>query len=142
MLDVPADPGGERTVLVVVVNRREVSPSQGVAQYFHHSRLEINAETEPYEQEPTRARGRIPFAEPRANPRRSEKQREEACFEKHPVRLITREILGDANKRKKCNPAHEKGSTRPDIEKEQQRSDQANPANNHEGAIAGGNPKQ
>ena len=142
MLDVPADPGGERAVLVVVVHRSEVSPGQVMAQYFHHAGLEINAEAEPHQQEPTRPRWRILFAKARTKTRGREEQSDEARFEKHSVRLITGKILRAADERKKRNPTNENGSARPKIEKQQQRSHQANPANDHERAIAGGNPKQ
>src|SRR5690242_2056984 len=47
MLDVPADPGGQRAVLVILVHRRKIPPFGIAAHDFGDARLEIDAEPFP-----------------------------------------------------------------------------------------------
>ncbi len=51
VLDVPADPGGQGTVLVVLVHRRQMAPFLVAAEQLHQARFEVNAEPLPLQQE-------------------------------------------------------------------------------------------
>ena len=53
VLCIPADPGRQRSVLVVLIHRREVAPLGVSAQKLHRARLEVDAEPFPLEQEQT-----------------------------------------------------------------------------------------
>ena len=73
MLGVPADPRGQRAVLVVLVHGREVAPLRVAAHQLHHARFEVDAEPLPLQQEPTGARGRIARAPSRHQARAARK---------------------------------------------------------------------
>ena len=52
MLHIPADPRGQRTILVVLVHGRQVAPFRVSARQLHHARFEVDAEPLPLQQEP------------------------------------------------------------------------------------------
>src|SRR4029077_3156007 len=81
MLHVPADPCGQRTILIVVVHRREVAPRGIAAPDFRHARFEIDPEPLPLQQKHTRARGWIASPQSRPESRGRKKQRYKTRFE-------------------------------------------------------------
>src|SRR6516164_9769498 len=101
MLHVPTDPGRQRTVLIVLVHGREVTPLGIVACDLDHSRLEIDAKPFPQQEKPAGARRRMESPQPRSQSWRSEEDREEAGFEQHSVGLVTGKVLGGAHEGKK-----------------------------------------
>src|SRR5580704_16900166 len=103
MGDVPADPCGQRTVLIEVIHGGEVPPGTVAAGHFGHARSEVDAEPFPAKQKQTGTRGWIGAAEAGPESRRREKQAKESGFEEHSVRLIAGEILRGADKGDKAN---------------------------------------
>src|SRR6516165_1010736 len=59
LLRVPADPGRQRAVLIILIHRREVSPGWIASEIFRDTRLEVNGEPEQPQEEKARARRRI-----------------------------------------------------------------------------------
>ena len=143
VLHVPADPGGQRAILVVVVHRGEVAPGEVAARHFHHARFEIDAEPFPLQQEKARARGGMRAAEARAESRRREKERDESGFEQHSVRLVAGKILRRADERKKADEA-DRERARAARHSNTTSSDaiRPDPADQHERAIARAEPEE
>lgn len=141
MLDVPADPSGERAVLIIVVEGGEVAPFGIVAGDFGDAGFEIDAEPLPKEEIESGARRRARDAEARAESGGNKKEGEEAGFEKHAVRLIAGKISGGADKREKTDEADDEHGAGPEIEKEQDGGRHANPAKREKHVRAAGNPE-
>src|SRR5207248_7804893 len=118
LLDVPSEPRRQRTVLVVVVHRREIPPRWIAAENFYQAGLEVDPEPFPAQHEQAEARRRIARSEARPNAAWREEEREETGLEKHPVRLIGREILQCSYAREKQQRADRDRQSRPDIEHE------------------------
>src|SRR3954451_9617177 len=59
MLNVPADPRGQRAILVILVHGREVAPLRVAAGEFDHARLEIDAKPLPQQEKNSSAHGRL-----------------------------------------------------------------------------------
>src|SRR5712664_4403991 len=93
MLHVPADPGWQRAILVILVERREVSPLRIATEDLRHARFEINPEAFPDQQENTRARRSAFFAPAGAKTARRKKHRNESRFQQHPIGLVGGKIL-------------------------------------------------
>ncbi len=51
VLNVPTDPGGQGTVLVVLIHRGQVAPFGVAAEQLHQARFEVDAEPLPLQQE-------------------------------------------------------------------------------------------
>src|SRR6267143_3391062 len=102
MLHVPADPGWQRAILVILVERREVSPLRIATQDLRHARFEINPEAFPDQQENTRARRSAIFAPTRAKSTRRKKHRDESRFQQHPIGLVSGEVLCGTHKREEA----------------------------------------
>ena len=91
VLHVVAEPRGKRTVLIIVVHRRQVAPGLvGGPATSRRPILEIDAKPFPAEKEQAEARWTVFGSEARPKSGRREKQRDETGFEKHAVRLIAR----------------------------------------------------
>src|SRR5689334_4814659 len=115
MLGIPADPSGQRPVLVVLVHGGEISPSGISAHDFRDAGFEVNAEPLPSQQKKAGARGGMVAAKPGPKTRWREEKRDEPGFEQHAVRLILGKILCDRDKRNKTDEANEKRDARPNI---------------------------
>src|SRR5580692_6867637 len=115
MLYVPADPRGQRAVLVVLVHGGKVTPPGIAAGDFCHTRLEVDAKPFPLQQKQTRARWRRRVPQTWAKSRRSKEECNESRLEQHPVRLVTGKILRRAHERKKAHKANQKHSPRPQV---------------------------
>src|SRR5690349_10477117 len=93
LLYVPAYPGGQGTILVILVHGGEVAPLRIAAEQLDAARFEINAEPLPLQQEKGGARGRMAAAQAGPQAGRGEKQGEEAGLQQHAVGLIAGKIL-------------------------------------------------
>src|SRR5215467_11436334 len=98
VLSVPANPGRQGAVLVVLVHGGEMPPLRIAAQQFDGARLEINPKPLPLQQEQAGARGWNGRAHPWTKSRRRKEQGNESSFQQHPVRLISGKILRRADK--------------------------------------------
>src|SRR6266850_534723 len=134
MPHVPANPGWQRTILVILVERREVSPLRIAAQDLRHARFEIDPEAFPDQQENTRTRRSAVFAPTRAKTTRRKKHRNKSRFQQHPVGLVGGEILSGTDKREEADKTDRQHAARPEIQHEKHRSDHSRPANHHERA--------
>ncbi len=142
MLRVPADPRGQRAVLVVLVHRGEVAPGRVAARQLHHARLEVDAEPLPQQQQDRRPRWRPPRSPPRQQPRRSQKEREKPRLQQHPIGLVAGEILRRADKRKEAREADHQHRARPHIRDQKHRRNQPHPAHRHQHVVAARKPQQ
>src|SRR5207248_4245717 len=89
MLGVPANPGWQRAILVVLIHGREVAPLDIVTEQLYRAGLKVDAKPLPLKQEQTCARWRTGSAQPWPESRGSEEQRYNPGFEQHAIRLIT-----------------------------------------------------
>src|SRR5712671_7434207 len=92
MLQVPADPSGQRTILVILVHGGEVAPLGIAAGDLGDAGLEVNAEPFPKEKKDGGADGRTVRSEAGTKSGRGQKKRDEAGFEKHAVGLVAGEL--------------------------------------------------
>src|SRR5580658_3313430 len=129
MLGVPADPSRERSILVILVHRREIAPLEIAARDFRNAGFEVDAEPLPQQEIKRRAHRRPGLSKPGPESTGREKEREETCLEQHSIRLIPREFSRGANKRKKTEKADDEHPARPNIEDQQNGGSHANPAN-------------
>src|SRR5215475_7420164 len=81
-------------------------------------------------------------AKARAQAGRSEKQRDEAGFQKHAVRLKAGEILRGGDKRQKTRQANRERSARPQVKDDSHRSKQAEPRDQHQRMVARAEPEK
>ena len=142
VLDIPADPGGERAVLVVLVHRGEVTPFGIAGEQLDDAGFEVDAEPLPQEKEKGRARRRGLDSPAGPEPARGEKEGEEAGFEEHAVGLVAGEIAGGGDKGEEANEAEEETEARPDVEEGDDRGDEADPDDDHHGVGARGEPEE
>src|SRR6267378_5181158 len=138
MLCVPADPGGQRTVLIVLVHSGEIAPLRIAAGNFGHAGFEINAKPFPEEKTNAGARGRAVCREAATKAGRGEKKGDKAGFEEHAVGLITGEVRGGADKGDEANETNKERATRKNVDGEEGGSEEAGPANSHQRVIASG----
>src|SRR5438445_13745848 len=75
VLDVPPKPRRQRTILVILIHRREVSPFGIATCNLCDPRFKVNPEPFPEQKEHTGANGRMPAAESRTPSLWSEEQR-------------------------------------------------------------------
>src|SRR6266478_8342811 len=142
MLCVPADPGGQRTVLVVLVHSGEIAPLRIAAGNFGHAGFEINAKPFPEEKKNASTHGRAVCREAGTKAGRGEKKGDKAGFEEHAVGLITGEVGGGADKGDEANETNKERATRKNVDGEKEGSEEAGPANSHQRVIASGEPKK
>src|SRR6266481_818803 len=142
MLCVPADPGGQRTVLVVLVHGREMAPLRIAAGDFGDAGFKVNAEPFPEKKKNAGAHRRAAGREAGTKARRRQKERDEAGFEEHAVGLIAREIGGGGDEGEEAEEANQEHAAREDVDDEKSRSNEAGPANSHQRVIACGEPKK
>src|SRR4051794_22214836 len=105
LLHVPADPRRQRTILVVLVHRRQVAPLLLAAEELHQARLEVDPEPLPLQHEDGRARRRLIETELRTDAARREKDRQQRGLEEHAVRLIAGESCAAPTNDRKQMPA-------------------------------------
>src|SRR5258708_3932803 len=116
MLNIPSDPGRKRAVLIVVVHRSEISPLWISARQFCDSGFEIDAEPFPLKKENACSGWRGCQTPARPNSRRRKKERDEAGFEQHFVRLIAGKILRSADEGKKADEADRQHPAWPEVD--------------------------
>src|ERR1700694_4767230 len=116
ILHVPADPGWQRAILVILVERREVPPLRIATQDLRYTRFEINPEAFPDQQKNARARGSAVFTPTRAKTARRKKHRNKSCFQQHSVGLVGGEILCGAYKREETRKTDRQHAARPEIQ--------------------------
>src|SRR5262249_15771966 len=75
LLHVPADPSGQRAILVILIHRGEVAPSRIAAKILGNARFEIDCEPDKLQKKKARARWRRGFAQTCTQARRGEKER-------------------------------------------------------------------
>ena len=109
---------------------------------FAEAGLEIDAKGFPAQQEEAGARGGVCAGESRAQNGRREKQRDEAGFEEHAVRLVAGEIARRGDEGKEAHERDEQRRARPNVEDDENRRDQADPRDQHEGAVARAEPEE
>src|SRR6266849_7017070 len=105
VLGVPADPGGQRAVLIVLVHGGEMAPLRIAAGNFGDAGFEVNAEPFPEKKKDTGAHGRAVCCESGTKSRRRKKEGDEAGFEEHAVGLIARKVGGGADEGEKADEA-------------------------------------
>src|SRR6266851_6321052 len=142
MLCVPADPGGQRTVLVVLVHSGEIAPLRIAAGNFGDARFEVNAKPFPEEKKNASTHGRAVCREAGTKAERSEKKGDKAGFEEHAVGLITGEVRGGADEGDEAHETNKERATRKNVDGEKSGSEEAGPANSHQRVIASGEPKK
>src|SRR5712664_4444577 len=142
MLCVPADPGGQRTVLVILIHSGEMAPLRIAAGNFGDARFEVNAKPFPEEKKNASTHGRAVCREAGTKAGRGEKKGDKAGFEEHAVGLITGEVGGGADKGDEANETNKERATRKNVDGEKEGSEDAGPANSRERVVAGGKPKQ
>ena len=118
MLHVPADPGGQRAVLVVLVHRGEVTPLLVAAEPLHQPRFEVDTKPFPLQEPEAEADRWVCRAETRAQSGRSEEHGDESGFEQHAIGLIGREVSGRADECEEAEPADEQARARPEVEEQ------------------------
>src|SRR5215813_7763933 len=116
MLHVPAEPRGQRVVLVIVVHRGQVTPGIVAARYFHDPRFEVDSEPFPAQKEQAQARRRMRRAQSRTKPRGREEERNKSRFKQHAVRLVAGKLLRSSDKGKKAHEAEEESGARPEVQ--------------------------
>src|ERR1700739_3111647 len=92
MLRVPADPGGEGTVLIVLVHGGEVAPLGVAAGDFGDAGFEVDTKPFPEKQKDAGAHWRTLRRETGTKSGRSEEKRDKAGFEEHAVGLVAGKI--------------------------------------------------
>ena len=118
LLDVPSEPRRQRTVLVVVVHRREIPPRWIAAEDLYQAGLEVDPEPLPAQHEEAEARRRIARAESRPKAAWRAEVGQETRLQEHPVRLVGRENLQRSDTGEKQQRADRDRQSRPDIEHE------------------------
>src|ERR1700719_244418 len=103
MFYIPPDPGGQRTVLIILVHGGEVPPLGIAAGNFGDAGFEIDAEPFPQKQKDAGAHGRALRSEARAKSWRREKEGDKAGFEEHAVGLVAGKIRGGADEREEAD---------------------------------------
>ncbi len=141
VMRVPGDPCGQRSILIILIHGREISPFRVASQDFRDPRFKINAEHQPNQKKPAGARGsiRIPPARPPSGGRK--KQTDETRFEQHAVGLIAREILRSGDKGQKRNHADDQCPPGAQVQDQKHRHDHSDDANRKENAVACRPPK-
>ena len=142
MLHVPADPGRQRPVLVVLVHGGEVAPLRDRRWPASPRRTRSRCGTTPIAAGTGWRGRRMIAAEAWTKSRRREEQRDESRLQQHAVRLVAGEILRSGNEGEKADEADEQHAARPDIGDQQQRGDHAHPAQRHQHVRAAGEPEQ
>src|SRR5213075_2010853 len=116
MLNVPSDPRRQRTILVLLIHRREVSPLGIATCNFCDARFKVNSEPFPEQKEHAGANRRMPAAESRTPSRWREEPRNKSRLQQHAVRLIAGEFRSRAHERKETHKAHGEHAAWPNIE--------------------------
>src|SRR2546426_10963710 len=93
MLHIPADPSGQRTILIVLVHRGQIAPLGISASYLRDARFEVDAEPLPLQKEETGVYWRPNWAPPWAGSRGGKEKRDESSFRQPTVGLGGRTIL-------------------------------------------------
>src|SRR5215471_1916572 len=109
---------------------------------LHDARFKVDAEPFPAQKEQGETRWRISGAQSRTKAGRREEQSDEPRLEQHAVRLVTRKILGSRDKGEKTDEAKKKPRARPEIENHCHGCRKSDPADQHQGAVAGRPPEQ
>src|SRR5882762_6201217 len=117
MLQVPADPSRQRTILVILVHGGEVAPLRIAAGDFGDAGLEVNAEPFPEKKKDGGADGWIVGSEAGTKSGRGEEKGDEAGFEKHAVGLVPGELGRGADEGEKAEKAEEKHPARKDVDR-------------------------
>src|SRR5579863_2218554 len=93
LMRIPADPGWQRAILVVLVHRAQVAPARIAAKIFCDARFEIDGEPQELQQEERRSWREVALAPTGSPTTGCEKKADEARAEQHPVGLIAGKIL-------------------------------------------------
>ena len=93
VLHVPANPGGQRPVLVILVHGGEVPPLRISAQNLDHAGFKVDAKPLPLQQEQTGSRNRMPPSEAGTKAGRRKEPGDESSLEQHAIRLVAGKIL-------------------------------------------------
>src|SRR5262249_47842757 len=143
MLDVPAGPGGERAVLVVVVHCGEVAPVAGAARggYQNGAAGEERNPPPPPGKSGGPGAGGPARAETWAQSARGEEDRDESRLKQHSVRLVRREIPQDGDEAQKKDRARRRHRSRKDVRDEQQRAKNSQSDGDAERRIARARPE-
>src|SRR4029077_21041193 len=99
MLHVPADPCGQRTVLIILIHSLEVTPLRVSAGDLRHPGFEVDAKPLPLQKEQTGTGWRRRNAEAGAQSSRSKEDCDESRLKQHSIGLVTRKILRCAHER-------------------------------------------
>src|SRR6266404_6651928 len=127
MLEIPADPSRERTVLVILVHGSEMATLGIAAGDFGDAGLEVDAETFPKEKKDGGADGWTVGSEAWTKSGWSEEEGDEAGFEKHAVGLVARELGRGTDKGEKGDEADEEHGAREDVDGEEDGGEEAGP---------------
>lgn len=127
VLEVPADPGGQRAVLVVLVHRGEVAPGRVAGGELDDAGLKVDPEPLPEQKEKGRARGQRAGAPARPQTAGRDKDGEEAGLKQHAVRLVLAEVLRDRDPAQEAEPAYPERKARRQVKGDQYRGQQPHP---------------
>src|SRR5580700_6096787 len=128
MLNVPADPGRQRAILVIVVHRREIAPLDVTTRDLRNAGFEVDAKPFPKQQIESRASGRPRLSKPGTKSTGRKEKRKEAGLKQHSIGLVAGEFARGADKGKKTDKADGERGARPNIENQQNGGGHANPA--------------
>ena len=140
--EVPADPGGKRSILVVVVHGGEVAPGGIAGEELDDAQIGSRCGTTPRGgggswrgRGGSRRRGRV-------GGRRGRRRGRGSRLEQHAIGLVAGEVLGGGDKGEEAQKAEQERGARPEVEDDEGGGEEAGPAEDGEGGIGGGDPKE
>ncbi len=127
MLEIPADPSRERTVLVILVHGGEMAPLGIATGDFGNAGLKVDAEPFPEKKKDSGVNGRTVRSEAGTKSGRGQEKRDEAGFEKHTVGLVAGELGRGTDEGEKADEAEEEHGAREDVDGEEDGGEEAGP---------------
>src|SRR2546427_11307908 len=97
VMRIPANPGGQRAVLIVLVHGRQVTPLWIAPGDLGYAGLEVNREPNPQQQKEARTRTGVAAAPTGPKSRRGKKQTDESHAQEHAVGLVGGKCLQRAD---------------------------------------------
>ena len=142
VLHVPADEGGQRTVLVILVHRGEVTPLGIAREQLDNAGFEVDAEPLPQQEEEGGARGWRVDAPAGPESARGEEEGEEAGFKEHAVGLVAGEVAGGGDEGQEADETEEEAEAGPEVEEGEDGGDEASPDDDRHRVGSGGIPEK
>ncbi len=125
LLSVPADPVGQWTVFIVMIEGGQVAPLRVLAGPLHHAGLKVDLEPEPLKQKQAGPRRwRFP-AKARSHSRGRKKKTQKTRGHQHAVGLVGGKVLRRADEGKENHQTNCDHAARPHVQHQEQRRPQA-----------------